>query len=237
MKQHFATAKNSLKHCQNIFTQSLNRVNWKFEFKIRKHSLESIFELEKEEEKQIAQKQQQQLQQQLNSPFHHCDCQASIVTNHHHHHYCRPQSPLKLDFLSTRKLSTFAIIFKFQQQQSAGARQRKAPAGLLEKLFILSFFAFTSVLLSPLPEMSSIPFAAFSAKSVHQVVKLHMQQETNKHSSSMETGSSLELNEGATKPKLGEMPHNYNFKFMKSIWGMYNQFAPQAFQKNEELTM
>ncbi len=29
--------------------------------------------------------------------------------------------------------------------------------------------------------------------------------------------------------------HNYNSKYMNSVWGLYNRYAPQAFQKNEEL--
>lgn len=28
--------------------------------------------------------------------------------------------------------------------------------------------------------------------------------------------------------------YKYNLKFMNSIWGMYNRYAPQAFQKNYE---
>lgn len=29
-------------------------------------------------------------------------------------------------------------------------------------------------------------------------------------------------------------PHKYNSKLMNSIWGLYNQYAPPAFQKNLE---
>lgn len=127
-----------------------------------------------------------------NSQLHHLDWKASIVTNHYNYSF---QTNFKLDFLATQKPKA-AVIFKFQQQQSASANQ--VPVGLLEKLFILSFFALTGLFLYQL-EMSSIPFGAFSAKSVHDVVKMQLQQEEKKHSA--ETGSKLMNTEGTTKPK------------------------------------
>ncbi|KAI1289269.1 hypothetical protein HDE_08642 [Halotydeus destructor] len=32
-------------------------------------------------------------------------------------------------------------------------------------------------------------------------------------------------------------PHKYSSKMMNSIWGLYNRYAPEAFQKNQEVTM
>lgn len=152
-----------------------------FEFKIRKHFGESIFKKARK----------------ANSPFHHLDWKASIVTICHSYNYYSLPTNIKLDFLATKNPKG-AVIFKSQLQQQSRSATNPLPVGLLEKLFILSFFALSSLFLSQL-EMSSIPFGAFSAKSVHDVVKMQLQQEEKKHSA--ETGSRLVLTEGATKPK------------------------------------
>lgn len=36
-------------------------------------------------------------------------------------------------------------------------------------------------------------------------------------------------------PKTDSDYHNYNSKYMNSVWGLYNRYAPQAFQKNLEV--
>ncbi|KAI2798670.1 hypothetical protein RDWZM_000150 [Blomia tropicalis] len=81
--------------------------------------------------------------------------------------------------------------------------------------------------------MSAIPFTTFSVKSIHDMVRARIQQEEKDKGRKNDLGSSKDESSNL-KPFGGEI-YNYNLKFMKSVWGMYNQYAPQAFQKNEEL--
>ena len=76
----------------------------------------------------------------------------------------------------------------------------------------VSIISASSLLLSIF--MAAIPSSMFMASKVHQ--------------------SLLEEREG-DKCSFGqqELPH-YNDKLMNSIWGLYNRYAPHAFQKNNE---
>ncbi|CAG2117848.1 unnamed protein product [Medioppia subpectinata] len=75
--------------------------------------------------------------------------------------------------------------------------------------------------------MSSIPFTTFSAIKVHQTIK----QEKDRQKTFGGTQSADMPNNKYTD----RSQHNYNSKYMNSVWGLYNRYAPQAFQKNEEL--
>lgn len=71
----------------------------------------------------------------------------------------------------------------------------------------------TSLLSITLASMAAaIPSSTFTASKVHQ--------------------SLIEDREARVK---AETAPQYNSKLMNSIWGLYNRYAPSAFQKNVEL--
>lgn len=62
--------------------------------------------------------------------------------------------------------------------------------------------------------MATIPSSTFTASKVHQSI----------------------VNErpGGHVDQSEQLPLQYNSKLMNSIWGLYNRYAPPAFQKNNE---
>ncbi|KAH7637051.1 hypothetical protein DERF_009323 [Dermatophagoides farinae] len=98
--------------------------------------------------------------------------------------------------------------------------------------------------------MSAIPFITFSTPDIHQKIREQQRRQRSggrddpprgqKYSQSNRTPSCSQLKDMNDKMKsnaqsqfTGEM-YNYNLKFMNSVWGLYNRYAPQAFQKNLE---
>lgn len=86
--------------------------------------------------------------------------------------------------------------------------------------------------------MASVPCTSFSAAKIHENIKKEKQQQHhNQKPQFMGEGSLPKGNElpPTSKPFLEILtPHNYNSKLMNSIWGLYNRYAPDAFQKNSE---
>lgn len=83
--------------------------------------------------------------------------------------------------------------------------------------------------------MASVPCTAFSAAKIHEAMKKEKQQQ--KQQQFMEEDIFPKENETLqpSKPFVDILtPHNYNSKLMNSIWGLYNRYAPHAFQKNSE---
>ncbi|XP_015791207.1 uncharacterized protein LOC107367949 isoform X1 [Tetranychus urticae] len=81
--------------------------------------------------------------------------------------------------------------------------------------------------------MSSIPCATYSASKVHEYVRKD-QKGGKKHSMKdiNNSGSFTLFADTQDEPQ-----YHYNHKLMNSIWGLYNQYAPEAFQKNQEVYM
>jgi hypothetical protein len=71
--------------------------------------------------------------------------------------------------------------------------------------------------------MASIRCTTFSAKKIHDSMYREEGTGTKRDSSPLS--------------EMMKIPHaRYNSKLMNSIWGLYNQYAPHAFQKNQELS-
>ncbi|XP_067145370.1 uncharacterized protein [Centruroides vittatus] len=82
--------------------------------------------------------------------------------------------------------------------------------------------------------MASIPCTSFSAAKIHENMKKEKQQQKPQFMGENSFSKGNEL--PPTSKSFLEIltPHNYNSKLMNSIWGLYNRYAPDAFQKNSE---
>ena len=117
----------------------------------------------------------------------------------------------------------------------------------------LIFVEHTAISGHHLSAMSSVPFVSYSAVKVHQTIKEQKErQKSFGYTQPMGTDNSGTKCKTAIAYQLliarlydtnlvisildpDRFHHNYNSKFMNSVWGLYNRYAPQAFQKNEEV--
>ncbi|XP_076338799.1 uncharacterized protein LOC143240365 [Tachypleus tridentatus] len=90
--------------------------------------------------------------------------------------------------------------------------------------------------------MAAIPYAAHTAKKVHENLKKqkHVETDNTKNGREKERGQFQGIMGGVSvghtdlRNVLSFTPPKYNSKMMDSIWGLYNRYAPHAFQKNSE---
>lgn len=81
-----------------------------------------------------------------------------------------------------------------------------------------------------------MPFMMFLTPQIHEIINEELDNSTGGQRNGSGGGAKKSTGNDQAKVKpMGDM-YKYNLKFMNSVWGLYNRYAPQAFQKNEEFT-